>query len=403
MDLEKHVDGLKDYATRLLKEMISIPTIVPPGESYKEFVDYVKDVLNDLGLKTEVIEVPKDVVKEHIPDMSEYPRYIVIARIGSEKPVLHFNGHYDVVPAGDGWICDPFDATVKGDKIYGRGAADMKGGIASIITAAKALVDLDVDLNGTLEISLTPDEEIGGMCGAKYLLDLIDVPNWTVIAEPSECRTIWIGHKGVVWGEVRVSGKTAHASTPDEGVNAVEACVEIANRLIDFRSEIEKRTTSYECNVKRATLAITQFEGGVKINVIPDTAILKFDRRILPEEDVNEAVDEIANVVNDFARNINARVDFNVLFAVKPSVNEGSNVASRIESILRNMGLQASKAISSGFMDTRFFVDAGSDAVAFGPGDLSQAHTSNEFVEIDKVMLASKIFARLAVDLLRKY
>ena len=399
MNLDKHVDGLKNYAIRLLREMISIPTTVPPGENYKEFADYAKDVLNDLGLKTEVIKVPKDVAKKYIPDMSEYPRYIVIARIGSEKPVLHFNGHYDVVPAGDGWKYDPFNATIR-DKIYGRGAADMKGGIASIITAARALIDLDVELNGTLEISLTPDEEIGGMCGAKYLLDLIDAPNWTVIAEPSECEKIWIGHKGVIWGEVKVSGRTAHASTPDEGVNAVEACVKIANRLMDFKSDIEKRTTSYECNVKKAKLTITQFEGGVKINVIPDTAILKFDRRILPEENVDEAVNEIANIVNDFSRNINAKVDFNVIFAVKPSVNDGSDVASRIESIVRNIGLQASKAISSGFMDTRFFVDAGSDAVAFGPGNLSQAHAPNEFVEIDKVMLASKIFARLAADLL---
>ena len=157
--------------------MISIPTTVPPGENYKEFVEYASSLLKNLGLKTEVIKVPKSYIRQYLPGMEDYPRYLLLGKIGNGKPILHFNGHYDVVPAGSSWDYEPFNPAVVNNRIYGRGSSDMKGGMVSVITTLKALLSLDIELNGSLEISMTPDEEIGGMCGAKYLLEKIDVPN----------------------------------------------------------------------------------------------------------------------------------------------------------------------------------------------------------------------------------
>lgn len=200
--LLKKIDELQEFSINTLKEMVSIPTSVPPGENYKEFIDYANSVLKDMGMKTEIIKVPESVLKQNIPEMAEYPRYILIGRVegSSKKPVIHFNGHYDVVPAGEGWtVTEPFTPRIIENKIYGRGTADMKGGIVSAITAIKVLLDLDIDLNGIIEISMTPDEEIGGLCGAKYLVENKFVePDYVIIPEPSGYDRIWIGHKGVL-------------------------------------------------------------------------------------------------------------------------------------------------------------------------------------------------------------
>ena len=230
----KRIDTLKEYYVKVLTDMVSIPTVVPPGDHYKEFIDYARGVLKEIGLDTSVVEVSRNCLEKYIPEMKDYPRYIIIGRWGKGKgPVLHFNGHYDVVPPGTGWKTDPFKPTIINGKLYGRGASDMKGGIVSMLTAIKAIIDSEVEINGTIEISMTPDEEIGGMCGAKYMLEeKITEPDYCIIAEPSGYDRVWIGHKGVVWGEVAVYGKTAHASTPWLGINAFEKMVGLAKKMI---------------------------------------------------------------------------------------------------------------------------------------------------------------------------
>ena len=256
--------------------------------------------------------------------MEDYPRYLLLGKIGNGKPILHFNGHYDVVPAGSSWDYEPFNPAVVNNRIYGRGSSDMKGGMVSVITTLKALLSLDIELNGSLEISMTPDEEIGGMCGAKYLLEKIDVPNWVIIPEPSGYDTIFIGHKGVLWGEITVHGKSVHASMPWNGINAIEKATNVLNSLLSLKTKIEKITTSFNTlseKSKRATLSITVIEGGIKTNVIPDKVSIQFDRRILPEENPEKVIQEINTILEELAKkDPEMKFDFKDLLRVEPSI-----------------------------------------------------------------------------------
>jgi len=406
----KKVDELKDFSIDTLKHMISIPTVVPPGENYKEFTDYAKELLKEVGLKVEVIQVKRSYLEKHIPEMKDYPRYIVIGRLEKGKgPILHFNGHYDVVPPGAGWKTDPFKPVIVENKLYGRGASDMKGGLASILLAIKALIEAEAPLNGVLEFSMTPDEEIGGICGVNYMLEIgATKPDYCVIAEPSGYDRVWIGHKGALWAEIIVYGKTAHASTPWLGINAFEKMVKLANKMFtDLKPKIERRKTKYETDIpegKKATIAIgTIVKGGVKINVIPDKMTFQIDRRVLPEENFEEVIKEIKDIIEEAKREdpeLNA--DLKVLFKAKPAaISPEAKLAVTLKDIIKKVtGKEPRLTLSTGFLDARFFVEKNIETVTYGPGSISQAHVANEYIEIDKITLVSKAYVLLALSLL---
>ncbi len=405
----KKIDESRDYYVKVLKDMVSIPTVVPPGEHYKDFADYAKDVLKEIGLDVTVVEVPKDYLEKHIPEMKDYPRYIVIGKLGKKEPILHFNGHYDVVPPGAGWKTDPFKPTIVDDKLYGRGASDMKGGIVSILTAVKAIIEAEAEINGTIEVSMTPDEEIGGICGANYMLEAgISKPNYCIIAEPSGYDRIWIGHKGVLWGEVTVYGKTAHASTPWLGVNAFEKMVNLAKKMIStLKPKVESKVTKYETDVpegKRATIVLGSIvKGGVKINVVPDKVVFQFDRRVLPEENFEEAVKEIESVIEEAKQeDPELKAELKILFKAKPAaISPQSKLPSTLRDAVKEViGREPRLTLSTGFLDSRFFVERGVETVTYGPGDLSQAHVANEYIELSKIPLASKVYALTILKML---
>jgi len=407
----KKVDELHEYYVNLLKDMVSIATVVPPGENYKEFVDYGKEVLKDLGMEVSVVEVPKDYLAKHIPEMKDNPRYILLGRLkGDGKTTLHFNGHYDVVPPGTGWKTDPFKPVIVDGKLYGRGASDMKGGIVSILTAIKALVESGIEINGTLEVSMTPDEEIGGMCGANYMLEAgLTKPDYCIIAEPSGYDRVWIGHKGSLWGEIVVYGKTAHASTPWLGVNAFEKMVKLANKLIEqLKPKVESKVTKYETDVpegKRATIVLGSIvKGGVKINIVPDKVIFQFDRRVLPEEDFENVIKEVEEAIEEAKKeDPELKAEFKVLFKAKPAaISPQSKLALAMKEAVREViGREPRLTLSTGFLDARFFVEKGIETLTYGPGDLSQAHVANEYIELSKIPLVSKAYILAIMKLLK--
>ncbi|MDG1021214.1 MAG: M20/M25/M40 family metallo-hydrolase, partial [Emcibacteraceae bacterium] len=186
----------------LCQDLIRFPTINPPGNDYQAIVEYIGNRLKNRGFSIEYVRA------YGAPgDSADYPRYNVIARYetGRHGPCVHFNSHIDVVETGDGWTKDPFAAELIDGKIYGRGACDMKGGLAASIIAAEALISSDIELKGAIEISGTADEESGGLGGVAYLAEKgyfsKDRVDHVIIPEPLNVDRVCLGHRGVWWAE----------------------------------------------------------------------------------------------------------------------------------------------------------------------------------------------------------
>jgi succinyl-diaminopimelate desuccinylase len=206
------VDSLADEMVGFLAAIIRIPTINPPGENYEEFVEYFDRHLSNLGYETEVLHVPKDRLDELAPHAEGRPRPNLVARLGdaSSGPTIHLNGHYDVVPAGSDWKRDPFGGEVVDGKMYGRGASDMKSGLACQVYAVEALRRAGLDLRGSIVQSAVADEETVGNvnAGMGYLVEkgVVAKENTAalIITEPFGPDGVGIGHKGAIWGEITI-------------------------------------------------------------------------------------------------------------------------------------------------------------------------------------------------------
>jgi succinyl-diaminopimelate desuccinylase len=205
--LLKAVEARRDEVAALTAELIRFPTVNPPGEAYRPCAEYVGAYLRKCGFETEFIR------GEGAPgDTDRYPRTNVVARFDGRVPgpCVHFNSHIDVVEAGDGWSVDPFAGIIKDGKVYGRGACDMKGGLAASIIAVQAFMQTYPDFPGAIEISGTVDEESGGFGGVAHLAKLgyFSRPkvDHVIIPEPLNKDRICHGHRVVWWAEIETKG-----------------------------------------------------------------------------------------------------------------------------------------------------------------------------------------------------
>ncbi|HIQ04033.1 MAG TPA: ArgE/DapE family deacylase [Desulfurococcales archaeon] len=410
--VDKRIEELRDFTVKTLCDLISYPTVNPPGDKYREITEYLTSVLKELGLDVRVFEVPKHIVAKYYPDYADYPRYNIIARVSKGSgPVIHFNGHYDVVPAGSGWTMNPYKPVVRDGRVYGRGASDMKGGIATIITMAKAIVESDIEFNGTIELSFTPDEETGGQTGVGYIVEQgIVKPDYAIVAEPSSLNMIWIGNKGAVWLLVEVFGKQAHGSTPWRGINAFEMMVKLAYRIIyELKPKIELKKSKYEYDEPegaKATITIGgEVRGGAKVNIVPGYYAFTIDRRVIPEETVDEAEREILNFIDKVRRDIpELNVKTRVLAKFDATVTDPTTplVQTAIKSAEEVLKTKPRVTVCIGGLDTRYFQTRGIQAITYGPGIPAVAHTSDEYIHIDDMVAMAKIYSRIVLSLLAK-
>ena len=219
----KAVEEAADEAVAFTSAMIRVPTVNPPGDAYEDCARLIGDTLKQCDFTVDYTAA------EGRPEHTrQHPRINVVGlRQGRlARPLVHLNGHFDVVPAGMGWTMDPFGGEVKDGRIYGRGACDMKAGIAAAVFAAEAIRRAGVELVGSVEISGTVDEESGGFAGAAYLAQQgrlhASRADCVIIPEPLNVDRICIGHRGVYWFQVTTSGRIGHGSMPFLGVNAIE-------------------------------------------------------------------------------------------------------------------------------------------------------------------------------------
>ena len=204
------VTELLPEMVEFLQELIRIPTVNPPGECYADFAEGTAARYRKLGYQVETITA-----EGHPDHTARHPRINVLARMegGAPHPCVHFNGHMDVVPVGSGWIREPFGGEVRDGKVYGRGASDMKAGIAASLYAIEALRRAGIRLPGTVEQSATVDEESGGFTGVAYLAEHgylhAGRQDHVIITEPHGPDRVCLGHRGVYWFDVIIHGHIA--------------------------------------------------------------------------------------------------------------------------------------------------------------------------------------------------
>ncbi len=405
---------VREYLIKKLTDILSIPTVNPPGRDYSVCANYIARELRSLGLDTSVIRIPDEYLDKHYPYAPQhrgYPRDIVFARLGEGEPILHFNGHYDVVPPGTGWTKDPFKPVIEGSRIYGRGATDMKGGIASILGFLKVVVEENLKFKGTLEVAFVPDEESGGD-GTRYLVESgLTKPHYVIIGEPSTSKRVVIGHKGFIRGLVRVLGKQTHGSVPWYGENAFIKASQLTLRFMElYEPLLNSRTTSAPVRTPQEAHPSINLGGYAestarKDNTVPGEFIFSFDRRVIPEENLDEVINELREYFAKAAADVKARYEVSVLSAVPPSltpieshiVNVASACAERI------VGSKPKAELSSGRNDAVYYVSfTKSQVINFGPGVEWVAHAPDEYTEVDELVKFVRIYRCVAEEILMK-
>ena len=411
----REVEAMAEEAVAFAAELVRIPTVNPPGEAYEDCARVIGERLRRDGFDVEYL--PAEGSAEHT---RLHPRVNVVGtRDGTARaPVLHINGHFDVVPAGAGWTVEPFAGIVRDGRLYGRGSCDMKGGLAAGIAAAEAIRRAGVVLPGTIEISGTVDEESGGFAGVAWLARQGRVAAWrtdyVIIPEPLGVDRICIGHRGVWWFEVILRGRIAHGSMPFLGVSAIEhmgALLEaLRTELMPSLADRVTRMPVVPPGAARATLNVNAVIGGqandtVQSPCVADRCRAVFDRRFLIEEGFEKARAEVLAVLERLARRVpDLRYEVNDLMVVHPvQAPEGSPlVAALSRNIAAVLGREAPLVASPGTYDQKHFARiAGVEhCVAYGPGVLELAHQPDEWCSVEDLVNSTRVIALTALDLL---
>jgi succinyl-diaminopimelate desuccinylase len=286
------------------RTVIGVDTSVPPGNTYEELIDKVEPEFKRLGFETERVVIPEDLYS-HIPLPLEGPRVNLVATRSHGKEPVTIYAHMDVVPIEEEWSVDPFGAEVKDGKIFGRGTADMKGAIASILTAVECMDQAGVEPNYDLIICLCTDEEIGGYPGIWHLAKEGHVKGHMLCLEGNQEPVTTLGSAGMVDVMITVTGESCHSGMNFLGVNAIDAMLPIFNELYDLKLEVERRESDLPGmdHEKAPSTQMTPMfnfsiiNAGVKANIVPATATLLINRRYIPDERYEDVTQEILDAV----------------------------------------------------------------------------------------------------------
>jgi succinyl-diaminopimelate desuccinylase len=405
-----------DEIAALTAELIRFPTVNPPGEAYTPCVEFIGKRLTSRGFQIRYIRA------ENTPgDSDSYPRINMIARFegGRPGPTVHFNAHIDVVEAGNDWTVDPFEGLIRDGRVYGRGACDMKGGLAASIIAVESYIAAHPIFPGAIEISATVDEESGGFGGVAHLakLGFFSPPlvNHVIIPEPLNKDRICLGHRGVWWAEIETKGEIAHGSMPFLGDCAVRhmGAVLHAFEADLFPALAQKRTIMPVVpeGAKQSTLNINSIHGGQSDDFsglpspnVPDSCKIIIDRRFLIEEDIIDVKREVTDIL-DRLQWERPKFDFAIrdLMEVQPLMtSRDAPVARAITTgIERVFGRAPAYVVSPGTYDQKHIARIGHlhDCIAYGPGQLDLAHRPDEWIGIQDMVESAQVMA-IALDFL---
>ena len=372
----------------LLSRMIRSKSLNPPGD-VRECAGIIAEELKRRGLPAEVIE-EKAGVANVVSELTGRP--------GGKTMI--WNGHFDVVTPGEDWETDPFGGDFRDGYIYGRGASDMKSGLAAMIVALGALKKAGTPFKGRIVFQAVGDEETGSDAGTLCMVrrGIGAGADFAIVSEPTNLQ-VTIGNRGLRWLEVSVKGRASHAGRPHIGANAIHAAARIINELGNL--QFKAHHPLFE--IPHPSLSVTMIQAGTKINIIPERCTFSIDRRLMPGETSESVLREIEEVcarcasegISSELRVTHAGWD---PYAIDPASPLPKGLCGVIEQVVGEFPQIKGKA---GCTDaSHLYHRAGIPSVCFGPGLEDLAHKANERVALEKVVLAARVYALSAVKLL---
>lgn len=385
----------KDAILEFCQDLITIDTENPPGNNYQSCINRICKELDHLGFSYDLMETP---------GYTDLPRFNVLSFYGKSQRTLYFHGHYDVVPAQNR---GQFIPHVERGRLYGRGSADMKSGLAAMIYATYLIKEQNIPLNGRIGLCVVADEETGGQGGSHYL-DKIGLLGQDAIAmltpEPTS-HVIWNANRGAITLKITIHGKPAHVGLQHQGINAFDQMVQVANALHILKSEVEQHTTDYNIVPSEAAHSILmlggQVEGGTNFNVVPETCSFTLERRFNPEEVLETEKAQIIALL-DKLKQQGINLEIEVLQQGESSgFSEDHPIAHTLAETIQSVtGRLPTFEMCPGILENRWYARKGIPAFAYGPGFLELAHGPNESIKIDHIYQHTLIYALMAAHIL---
>ena len=379
MSTENNSELLFDNSVQILTDLIAFKTI--SGQDNSSLIDYCDDILKKLGATS---------FRTYDDEKKRVNLFATLkAKISNKKKPIILSGHTDVVPVSKGWSSDPFTATIKGDKLYGRGSCDMKGFIACALAYAPIYSKSNLDRD--IHFSFTFDEETACQ-GAPILIEELkkrDIKDGIcIIGEPTNMKII-DAHKGCYEYTTYFKGLAGHSSAPHKGVSAVEYASKYVNKLIELREKLKNRAPKDSIfDPPHSTLSIGGVFGGIAHNVIADKCHVNWETRPVVKEDgvfLNQEIDKYANeVLLPEMKKIfpNASIEKDIIGEIVGFDREDKSDACELISSLT--GDNSRQVVSFG-TEAGLFQEIGISTVVCGPGSIDQAHKIDEFIVLDEL------------------
>ena len=371
--------NLYEKSIKILTDLISFKTI--SGKDNGPLIDYCDEILKNNGVSTFRVF---DGNKERVNLFGT-----IKAKKTNGKKAIILSGHTDVVPISKGWSSDPFVATIKDDKLFGRGSCDMKGFIACVLAFVPTLSKTNLDRD--IHFSFTFDEETACI-GAPLLIKELKKRRITdgicIIGEPTKMKII-DAHKGMNEYTIHFEGLAGHSSQPHKGVNAIEYATRYINKLLELRNELIKRAPK-NCifDPPHSTLSVGGISGGIAHNVIADKCKVEWETRPVVKEDGIFVTNQIDKFVNEELlpqmkmvfpnSNIRKETIGEVIGFNRVKNSEACEFVSSIT------GDNSREVVSFG-TEAGLFQEIGISTVVCGPGSIEQAHKIDEFIELNEI------------------
>ncbi len=334
---------------------------------------------------------------QRLPVAGESFNLLVSHRVDEQAPWLLFESHLDTVTA-EGMTVDPFAGEIRDGRLYGRGACDTKGTGAAMLWALREYASATTEKANNVALVFTVDEEIYKTGVRTFVQQDLPMLPWrpsgVIVGEPTELKAV-VAHNGVVRWSIVASGRAAHSSDPSKGRSAISAMTKVVQaleeRYIPGLVATHPLTGVAQCS-------INLIQGGVQINIVPEYCEVQIDRRVVPGEDANDVLPAVEEVLSTLRR---ADPDLQVVQHTPAMIdspldpNGGEAFAGFVQRVLLEMGLEGELQGVGYGTDASSFGQAGLAAVVLGPGDIAQAHTADEWIDLAELQRGVEVYGTL--------